>query len=55
MESCQNFTPVVSYSRPTDFHRMFFVEVALDAAENENNKERTNNKTSHKYPASPPP
>ena len=28
---------------------------ALVAAKNENNKERTNNKTSHKYPANPSP
>jgi hypothetical protein len=29
-------------------------QLALVAAEYENNKERTNNKTSHKYPANKP-
>jgi hypothetical protein len=34
-------------------YRMAAQRLALVAAENENNKDRTNNKSSHKYPTNP--
>jgi hypothetical protein len=43
------------YDMNVTFLGQFAQRLALGAAENENNKEQSNNKTSHKYPANPAP
>jgi len=43
------------YDISVTFFGQFAQRLVLVAAENENNKERTNNKTSHKYPGNPSP
>lgn len=43
------------YDMNVTFIGQYAQRLALVTAENENNKEWSNNKTSHKYPANPSP